>query len=467
MGFSSITFLFLFLPLALLLYFLSPRGAKNLVLLALSLAFYLWGEPILILYLIGSILLNYGAALGISSGQNRNLPRLSKAFLSGGITLQLGGLVYYKYMGFILENLPPIPVDFLKTPQEIIMPIGISFFTFQGISYLVDVYRRETSASGNIINVALYIALFPQLVAGPIVRYKDIASQIHARLHTLSSFSKGMERFVFGLGKKVIIANELGRIVDTIFELAPDHTTLGLAWLGIASYTLQIYFDFSGYTDMAIGLGLMFGLTFPENFNFPYISRSLTEFWRRWHMSLSSWFRDYVYIQLGGNRGGYAQTLLNISCVFLLTGVWHGASWNFILWGVAHGFFVICEKVSPLKGQRIPAPFKHLYCLTVITFTWVLFRAKTSEAAWHYMKCLLGLQEIQGTPYGIGFYIDGYFLTVATIAVLLSTPILKAPLIRQCAQNSFLRGTLVILVLIYSAALLGSDTHNPFIYFRF
>ncbi len=346
MVFSSITFLFFFLPVFLMGYLGVGKKGRNLFLLLASLFFYLWGEQLFVLVMLASIVMNYFFGLlldrvGIQGS------RAGKFLLAAALVANLGMLVFFKYANFAVDNLNLL-LSWLNMPlmhlHKVHLPIGISFFTFQAMSYLIDLYRQEYKAQKNPLYLGLYISLFPQLIAGPIVRYSDIAEHIKKRTVSLHDFACGAERFVFGLGKKILIANPMGLMADHIFAMQAELLSTGTAWLGITCYTLQIYFDFSGYSDMAIGLGRMFGFHFLENFNYPYISRSIREFWRRWHISLSTWFRDYLYIPLGGNRHGNNRTSLNLLIVFLLCGLWHGASWNFILWGLMYGFFLVAER---------------------------------------------------------------------------------------------------------------------------
>ena len=343
MVFSAPIFLFLFLPIVLALYFVTPSRMRNPLLLGASLVFYGWGEPRFVAVMLASALVNYGFALAIGAGTRRRL------LLSLAITVNLGLLAVYKYSDFAVANVNTLlgwtGVPLLARPG-LILPLGISFFTFHAVSYLMDVYRGRVPAQRNPLDVALYIALFPQLIAGPIVRYATIAPEIARRRTTWDGLVWGIRRFVVGLGKKVLIANTLARPADAVFGLPPSEMSAGLAWLGVACYALQIYFDFSGYSDMAIGLARIFGFPFPENFRYPYVSRSLTEFWRRWHISLSTWFRDYLYVPLGGNRRGPARVYLNLVVVFVFCGLWHGASWTFLVWGLFHGVFLVRSPTS-------------------------------------------------------------------------------------------------------------------------
>jgi len=473
MVFSSVIFIFYFLPALMLLYFIVPkrfRGVRNIVLLAFSLLFYAYGEPKYILVMLASILINYifGA---MASGRNV----FRKLSVPLAATANLGILVYFKYLGFILDNL-----NFLFSSSlslgEIVMPIGISFFTFQGLSYVIDVYRGDAQMQKNPLNVALYISLFPQLIAGPIVRYETVAEEIGCRRETAQEAAEGFCRFAFGLGKKIVLANATGFIADTVFSITPSDMSTGLAWLGAIAYSLQIYFDFSGYSDMAIGLGKVFGFHFLENFDFPYISRSITEFWRRWHMSLGSWFRDYVYIPLGGNRVSIAKHVRNILIVWLLTGIWHGAAWNFLVWGLYFGIILLLEKFLLLKVLRnLPRFIEHIYALLLIVFGWVLFRAPDIGYAIEYIRVMFGIS-------GSGLW-DGQLIHLITQyrAELILATVLALPVTRfakACAEKIkfkplrefFLypiRGVLAAAVFALAVVYLINSTFNPFIYFRF
>lgn len=377
MLFSSIIFLFQFLPLCLLLYFLAGKRLRNLLLLIASLVFYAWGESYYVLLMLVSILVNYICGLMIDRYRGRQAAR---GFLIAAIAFNVLSISVFKYANFLVDNLNTVLSQIGAGPIELApihLPIGISFFTFQAMSYAVDVYRRDASVQRNPLNIGLYIALFPQLIAGPIIRYHDIAAQLIRRRVRLDDLSYGIERFVVGLGKKVLIANQVAIIADQVFSFPYETLTPGVAWLGVLCYTLQIYFDFSGYSDMAIGLGRMFGFHFLENFNYPYISRSIREFWRRWHISLSSWFRDYLYIPLGGNHKGPLRTYLNLLIVFFLCGLWHGAGWNFVIWGLLHGLFLVIERLGFEKIlNRCWSPLRYLYVMLVVCTGWVFFELK-------------------------------------------------------------------------------------------
>lgn len=481
MVFSSLTFLFVFLGPVLLLHLILPKAARNLWLLSASLLFYAWGEPKLILVMLISISVNYVIGRGI--GQNLGTRRATMWLISGVIT-NLGLLGYYKYTPFLLETYNWLAFSFgwpQNPPYDIRLPLGISFFTFQAISYLVDVHRGTVQQERSPLNLALYIALFPQLIAGPIVRYKDLADELSDRRITLDAFSEGVQRFIIGLAKKVLIANTLAVPADIIFGTPTAELTLAAAWFGLVCYAGQLFFDFSGYSDMAIGLGRMLGFRFPENFNFPYAARSITDFWRRWHMSLSTWFRDYLYIPLGGNRLGPWRTYRNLLVVFLLCGLWHGGSWTFVLWGAFHGSFLILERVG--LGQwleRMPRLVGHVYALTAVLFAWVLFRCETLSQALSFWAVLVGF----GSPSAVGLpvAIESGLVIALGAAALLAFPILpwlaekwqslgtdpqSEPSTAGVAMVEFSRlAGLAGLMLLASIALFAV-TYNPFIYFRF
>jgi alginate O-acetyltransferase complex protein AlgI len=480
MLFSSNVFLHLFLPLLLALYFVMPRFGRNVLLLAASLLFYAWGEPALVLLMIASAAMNW--LFGRWIGEFRGTPS-HYGLLTFGVGANLALLGYFKYAGFLVESLNallvPIGLDPLAVPA-VRLPIGISFYTFQAISYLIDVSRGEVKAEPNPLNVALYIALFPQLIAGPIVRYVQIADELHHRRETTGEFAHGVQRFVVGLGKKMLIANPLSVVADSAFDVPAGQLSLPVAWLGIAAYTMQIYFDFSGYSDMGIGLGRMFGFTFCENFRYPYVAQSVTDFWRRWHMSLSTWFRDYLYIPLGGNRRGAWRTSLNLLTVFLLCGLWHGASWTFVAWGLYHGGFLMLERrgLGALL-ERLARPLRHAYTLLAVMVGWVLFRASDFTHALGYLKAMSGLGLLNDAEFHIGLFVNpGVALTLAA-AVIGSTPFVpwlgslidradgKRPMLAVTEAVS--AGRLIALgtVLVLSSAMLAAGTHNPFIYFRF
>lgn len=450
----------------LILYFLVPKSLKNTVLLIFSLIFYGWGEPKYVFLMVFSIVLSYLFGLLIEKYQSTPLSRI---FLILSVVSGIGLLGYFKYADFFIDNFNM--VTGLNAPLlKIALPIGISFYTFQSISYTIDVYRKEVKAQKNIINLAAYVALFPQLIAGPIVRYQTIAEQLKSRSHTFYQTADGIRRFVIGLSKKVLIANLLGEICD-IFKASDDKAVL-FYWLYAIAFTLHIYFDFSGYSDMAIGLGKIFGFTFLENFNYPYISGSITEFWRRWHMSLGSWFKDYVYIPLGGNRVSRLRRLLNILIVWMLTGFWHGASWNFIIWGLYFAVLLIIEKLCLLKYLNKSKLLKHIYVMFFIVISFVIFNAADMSEAFNYICSMFGAGNIPLVSAEFIYYLRSYAI-VLIIAVIGSTPIvcrlirkLKSSAAADKLLNLLEPAVLVILMLLVTAYLVDGS-FNPFLYFRF
>lgn len=453
MIFSSVTFLFYFLPLCLFCYYVSPTKYRNIVLLIFSLIFYAWGEPIYIFLMCISVGFNYFFAFKVNSK--------NKFWFIIAVAINILFLAIFKYSGFIIENINNFLKLDLPIPQ-ISLPLGISFYTFQALSYVVDVYRRNAKIQKNIYNLALYITAFPQLVAGPIVRYTTIMDQIDNRIYKEQRFKTGIIRFILGMSKKVLISNQLGLIADNIF-LTTSNSTI-TAWIGIISYTLQIYFDFSGYSDMAIGLGKMLGFDYDENFDYPYISKSITEFWRRWHISLSSWFRDYLYIPLGGNRASKPRHILNLLIVWFLTGLWHGAAWNFIFWGLYYGIFIIIEKYANIHIKKMPKILSHTYTMLIIMIGWVFFRANNLTTAFSYLKSLFTFETIIDTTARLYLH-DNLILII--IAIICSTPLIKK--IKLIFNNKFnIIQFILIFVLFFLCILyLVNSTYNPFIYFRF
>lgn len=483
MVFSSSIFLFGFLPIVLLIYYLSPKVIKNVVLFLMSILFYAWGEVFYVGLMLASIVSNYIFGRLIYDTQIKPDNRLPPQFyLALGVAINVGLLISFKYANFITNNLNALLLLFDISPidlEPIHLPLGISFFTFQAISYLVDIYRKEAQAQKNIFNLALYISLFPQLIAGPIVRYHDISSQIVGRSHSIELFSSGVQRFIIGLAKKMLIANPLGEIADNVFILSGNDLTMQLAWVGIIAYTLQIYFDFSGYSDMAIGLGRMFGFQFLENFNYPYIAKSLREFWRRWHISLSTWFRDYVYIPLGGSRVSTLRVYSNLLVVFLLTGVWHGASWNFVIWGLFHGFFLASEHMGFSNIlERAWKPIQHLYVLLVVIASWVFFRADTLPQAIDYFSAMVNYTNWHTTRFQFAQIASNEFNYVFIVGFIFSVPVYTwlRSWLYGLAEHSQIKTTLLIAIpklgflctiLMFSILKIAASTYNPFIYFRF
>ncbi len=473
MVFSSVVFIFFFLPISLATYYLVRHEFRNALLLLLSLIFYFWGEGKYVTIMIFFMIFNYLAGRIIEHFSNRRV--LSFLSLSVALSINLAVLIYFKYIAFFLTNLNRFSEIFQATFSipETHLPIGISFFSFQAISYIVDVYRKEVKSQKNIIDFSMYKAFFPQLIAGPIVRYRDIANQIRGRVHTSALFLEGFNRFSIGLAKKVLIANNLAGISDAMFRLPDQDLSTTFAWFGLLCYTLQIYFDFSGYSDMAIGLAKMFGFEFLENFNYPYVARSIKEFWRRWHISLSTWFRDYVYVSFGGNRVGRYNRLFNLLLVFLLCGLWHGASWTFIVWGAWHGLFLIIERTA--FGQfiaRLPHFLGIIYTIVVVALGWVFFRADSMHHAYHIFKSLFFLQPGTTIPFTTP---ERSVVFAVLIGIIGITPIFAMTKKRLLSIDS--TGSIQIVkllellfafsILVLSAAFLANATYNPFIYFKF
>ena len=459
MLFSSSIFLFAFLPAVLLGYYVVFRGmrrAQNLLLLAASLFFYAWGEPWFVLVMMGSILAHYCFGLWVHAWRRRG--RRPALPVTAAVVCNLGLLFVFKYLTFTLENLN---LAGLNTPVPVIgLPIGISFFTFQGLSYVIDVYRGDTPPNRSIDQVALYISFFPQLIAGPIVRYTDVAEDMNARRESLDDAAEGAARFIFGLGKKCVLSNALAELADSAFACPEGELSTALAWLGIIAYALHIYYDFSGYSDMAIGLGKLFGFRLPENFNYPYISASVTEFWRRWHMTLSGWFRDYLYIPLGGSRRSTARNILNLLIVWACTGLWHGADWNFLIWGLWYALFLICERyVWHGAFERLPKAVRHVLTMFVVLMGWVWFRAAGPGEALGYFGALFSGPLWSDEA--------GYWLAELWPELLLGC-VLAAPVYPALKKRLGLwRCALALVVFGLAVSSLLASGFNPFIYFRF
>ena len=479
MIFSSTLFLFIFLPLTLLIYYAIPKkyvAAKNIELLIASLIFYAWGEPKNVILMLVSIAANYGFGLLLDKYDENK--RIRKLVLIGSVVFNLGLLFYFKYLGF-----------FTGGRVTVILPIGISFFTFQIMSYTIDVYLRNVKTQRDPFKLALYISLFPQLIAGPIVRYIDVEKELANRTYDVDKIFKGVTRFSVGLAKKVVISNTVGLLADNIFKLDVTQMSSATGWLGAIAYTLQIYFDFSGYSDMAIGLGHMMGFNFIENFNYPYISKSVQEFWRRWHISLSSWFRDYLYIPLGGNRKGKIRTYINLLIVFACTGFWHGAAWNFLVWGLFHGLFLVIERIGfkkvlagefkslenkpkAAKACRITMTVVgHIYTMLIAIIGWVLFRAETMGKAWQYICTMFRFSD-WGWVRAVA-QLDGYTLVIILLGIVCSFPIV--PVVREKLRKyswgetavSIIGAVSMLTLLLLSIFCLTGSDYNPFIYFRF
>ena len=482
-NFTAPTFLFYFLPVVLAVYFVTPRAPRNLVLLIASLLFYAEGEKFYTLVMVASIVVNY--TMGIALGATDE-PVSRKLLLVIGITFNLALLCTYKYADFLVANLNVVlsvaHLHGLRQPG-MHLPIGISFFTFHALSYVTDVYRREVKPMRRFDSFALYITLFPQLIAGPIIRYKIIASQFSDRRETLEGFAEGVKRFVVGLGKKLLIADTVAYTADQIFSAHTAQLTPAVAWLGVVCYTIQIYFDFSGYSDMAIGMGRMFGFVFPENFNYPYLSRSVTDFWRRWHITLSSWFRDYLYIPLGGNRRRPIRVYFNLLTVFFLCGLWHGATWSFVVWGLFHGTFLIVERLglNDWLDRRAPV-LRHAYLLLAVMVGWVFFRCPTLPQAATYLAVMFGLTHGSGVEYNLALYLNNAVLLGIAAGVIGSLPVV--PILRrwwetladrQAGEGSLLfdgigygvRLAALAVIFVGSAMMSAHGSYSPFIYYRF
>lgn len=463
MVFSSIVFLFAFLPPVLAVYYLAPVKLRNLVLLVASLIFYAWGEPVYIGLMGYSILWNY--VMGLDIARFKEKGKSGKWSLALGVTVNLLILGFFKYYGFLAENLESL-LSIRLPDLALSLPIGLSFYTFQSISYLADVYRGKAKRQTNLISFGLYISMFPQLVAGPIVQYADVDAQLQKRKMSPEKFGDGVRYFISGLSKKVLLANNLGVIFQEITALSG--LSVLSAWLGVLAYTLQIYFDFSGYSDMAIGLGKMLGFEFRPNFNYPYCAKSITDFWRRWHMSLSSWFREYVYIPLGGNRVKAGRHMFNLLVVWMLTGLWHGASWNFVVWGLYYGILLIFEKYV-LKGKIEQWPVvRRVYTLFLVMTGWVFFFSPSLTAAGQYLAALFG-QGAAGLTDTAGLYYLTTGLVLFILAALFSTP-LPFGIWRKLQENDWWDGLILVgylALFLLAVAYLIRDTYNPFLYFRF
>ena len=476
MLFSSMTFLFVFLPLLLSLYYLCKKELRNYILLAASVCFYAWGEPKYFLVMMLIVMINYINALLIDRYRSRK-----KLFVTLAILVNFGVLGYFKYTNFLIENLNHIFRNTLD-PIHVIMPIGISFYIFQSVSYLMDVYREEIPPQKDFYKLFLFISLFPQMIAGPILKYHDVAQQIDHREFQFEHFVYGVKRFIIGLAKKMLIANVMGAVADRIFEANGFHYPFWMTWVGALAYTFQIYYDFSGYSDMAIGLGAMFGFRFLENFNYPYISRTITEFWRRWHISLSTWFKEYLYIPLGGNRVSKSRNYFNLFVVFLATGIWHGASWNFVVWGLWHGFFIILEKLISLPKKEFRATgkiFCRIYTLLVVVIGWVLFRAETLSDALIYLKRMFCISRKSEVLEDWRMFLSCEEILIFATALLCSMPLFRN--IVSCPEEGIppqipagkkiyllTSGNILIGILFLLAVVkIATSTYNPFIYFRF
>ena len=470
MVFSSLVFIFVFLPITLFIYYLSPRKLKNLVLLISSLIFYAWGEPIYIFLMIFTTVFSYVSAILIDKYKSKKIISLAIFILSVAVNLSV--LCFFKYYGFFIDNINNLfsmNIKFKKLP----LPVGISFYTFQTLSYIIDVYLKKVPVQKNIISFSTYVTMFPQLVAGPIVKYGDINKQLENRKESLDKFGDGVSYFIRGLSKKVLLANNIGLLWSNVKALSPDKISVFSAWLGILAFTFQIYFDFSGYSDMAIGLGKFFGFDLMENFNYPYISKSVTEFWRRWHISLGSWFREYVYIPLGGNKKGALKQYRNLFIVWFLTGFWHGANWNFIIWGLYFGVLITLEKIFVLKWlDKLPNFISHVYALIIIIVGWAIFEFENTSVLFSFIKTMFGM--------GSNTFIDNqsiYYLYtnlfLFILAIIFSTPLPKK-LFKKLIYNVKLKPyaklivpTIYLILILLCTTYLVNETYNPFLYFKF
>jgi len=468
--FSSSIFLFFFLPLLITGYYLLKENYRVYFLMLASLFFYAWGEPKYVLIMILSIVINYTFGLFIHKSISSQKKILAKILLIFAVACNLGILFYFKYLDFTINTINRAFHTGLAL-RDIVLPIGISFFTFQGMSYVIDLYRQKVSVQKNPGLLAFYISFFPQLIAGPIVRYIDIEKQIYSRSESVEKFMSGAQRFVVGLAKKLVIANNMGYVADQVFINVATENTAVVAWFGVICYTFQIYFDFSGYSDMAIGLGKMFGFDFLENFNYPYISKTITEFWRRWHISLSSWFKDYVYIPLGGNRKG--NVYANLLIVFIVTGFWHGASFNFLVWGLWHGLFLVVERL--FKGREVNnkkfVPLRYVLTILVVVIGWVFFRSPDLRYALSYLGIMFGIIK----PENVGFTMQYYFslgnIFIMCLAILASTPAMKRLFelfkTRNAVILKWVTSAAVLILFFVCIVIVTSTSYNPFIYFRF
>ncbi|MGM9581622.1 MAG: MBOAT family O-acyltransferase [Anaerovibrio sp.] len=468
MLFSSMIFLSVFLPVVMGGYYFFAKDKRLYWLLLASLFFYSWGEPKNVAIMLLICLVNYVGAIFISKVNSR---RKRLAVLICDVSLTLFVLVYFKYFNFLLSN---INIIFQQSfaARNIVMPLGISFFIFQALSYVIDVYRKEVEPQTSFYKLTLYISFFPQLIAGPIVQYHDIVHDIENNNSDFSDVVYGARRFIVGLGKKVLIANQLGAVADNIFNSGFAYVDMPVAWIGALCYSLQLFYDFSGYSDMAIGLGRIFGFHFLENFNYPYISKSITEFWRRWHISLGSWFRKYVYISLGGNRLGNVRTYVNLAVVFFITGLWHGANWTFVLWGMWHGLFIVLERFAGIKtlsdGKYVV--LRHIYTIFVFVIGWTMFRADSVSEGIGFIGTMLGIVQPEAVAFTADYYLQANHLTVFIVAIIGSVPIFGRFLeFLQGGQwyKNAIYDIFIIGVLVLSMASLSASTYNPFIYFRF
>lgn len=470
MVFSSLLFLFRFLPFTLAAYYILPKKCRNLVLFVSSLFFYAWGEPVYVVLILFSTVTDYlaGRAVAYYGGNGRS--SRAKAAVAASVIINLSLLGFFKYADFLVGSLNLLTGMELNKPG-LPLPIGISFYTFQTMSYTIDVYRGDAKAQKNFVAFGAYVSLFPQLIAGPIIRYKTVAGQLKGRKETVELFCSGIVRFATGLGKKVLIANQLGLLWEEIAAMNAGSLTTAAAWLGVLAFTFEIYFDFSGYSDMAIGLGAMFGFSFSENFNYPYESKSITEFWRRWHISLGTWFREYVYIPLGGNRRGIGRQLINIFIVWCLTGLWHGAYWNFVLWGVYYGILLVIEKLLGRLPVKLPAGFGHIYTILAVMLGWSLFSWQDMADSAVFMKTMF-FQAGAGLSDTYTWYLASSNLLLLIFAAVGSSSLLKKAVTKRWLPEKTIRREVAeifftVSVIVACVAMLVNSSYNPFLYFRF
>ena len=467
MVFSTPIFLFCFLVLTLLVYYLVPRGLRNVVLLCSSLFFYFWGERIFVLIMLLSTAIDYTHGLLVERCQKNGNDKGARWAVASSVIFNLALLFFFKYWDFIASSLQAVGLTFMPVLNTH-LPIGISFYTFQTMSYTIDVYRGDARAQRNIINFGTFVTLFPQLIAGPIIKYKDLGDQIDSRTYSSERFASGVQIFMVGLGKKLLIANNVGMLWDTYKAMAPGDLTVAGAWLGVQAFTFQIYFDFSGYSDMAVGLGRMLGFEFLPNFNYPYISKSITEFWRRWHISLSTWFKEYLYIPLGGNRCSKSRWMFNLLVVWAATGIWHGASWNYLIWGLYFFVLLMIEKFFLLNLlKKAPALVGHVYTLFFVLVSWAIFGLENFTQLTAYLKVMFGLGGVPLINGELGYYLSSY-LPILCVAALASTP-LGVSLYRRGSVRvqQVVCTVLVVAGLVVCTAYLVDGTYNPFLYFRF
>ena len=467
MVFSSLYFLFLYLPIVLFLYYITPLKWRNLLLLLVNLVFYAWGEPVYILIMFLSIGIDYTHGMLVEKYKRRGNDRGARWAVASSVIFNLALLFFFKYWDFVAGSLQAIGFSFMPK-LGLSLPIGISFYTFQTMSYTIDVYRDDAKVQRSLVNFGTFVTLFPQLIAGPIIKYKDLGDQIDHRTHSPEQFASGVQIFVVGLAKKVLLANNIGKLWDTILALPAGELTTAGAWLGVAAFAFQLYFDFSGYSDMAVGLGRMLGFEFMRNFNYPYIAKSVTEFWRRWHISLGTWFREYLYIPLGGNRVSKPRLFFNLLVVWAATGIWHGASWNFLLWGLYFGVLLMLEKLFLKRWiDRWPACFQHAYTLLLVAVSWAIFALEDFGQLGAYLAVMFGLAGRSLTDGAFFYYLRAY-LPVLVLACLASTPLARRLWHRAPARA--VQAALPVLLLaglLLSTAYLVDATYNPFLYFRF